>query len=194
MCPWERFCALAREPERRTVGGGARLSIDGTVYEVDPALAGRTVVLWWGLFDQDLYAELGEQRFGPYSPIGGPIPLHRYRKFQKTKVEERADRVADLAARLGLPRATLDGGAAPAAASQAHEPTRRKFVDPDPYREIAYPTVLAGKLAIANVAGDTARAPVARRAGLHRRAAGWHAGEEGRAGQGPGTIHDTQPC
>ncbi len=24
------------------------------------------------------------KRFGPYSPIGGPIPLHRYRAFKKT--------------------------------------------------------------------------------------------------------------
>jgi hypothetical protein len=150
MCAWERFCAFAREPERRTVGGDARLSIEGTVYEVDSVLAGETVVLWWGLFDQDLYAELGDQRFGPYSPIGGPIPLYRYRKYQKTKVEERADRVADLAARLGLPRATLDGGAGPTLASRADEPARRKFVDPDPYREITYPSILAAKLAIAD--------------------------------------------
>ena len=36
MCSWERFCAFAREPEKRQVGGDARISIDGAEYEVDP--------------------------------------------------------------------------------------------------------------------------------------------------------------
>ena len=80
MCSWERFCAFAREPERRKVGGDARITVEGVVYEVDPELAGETVVLWWGLFDRDLFVEHGERRFGPYRPSGGPIPLHRYRK------------------------------------------------------------------------------------------------------------------
>jgi hypothetical protein len=55
MCGWERFCAFAREPERRLVGGDARISVSGALYEVDADLAGETVLLWWGLFDQDLY-------------------------------------------------------------------------------------------------------------------------------------------
>lgn len=45
MCAWERFCAFAREPERRLVGADARLSIEGVVYEVAQVLAGETVVL-----------------------------------------------------------------------------------------------------------------------------------------------------
>ncbi len=32
MCSWERFCAFAREPERRKVGIDARISIDGVSY------------------------------------------------------------------------------------------------------------------------------------------------------------------
>ena len=84
-------------------------SVDGIAYEVDADLAGETVLLWWGLFDRDLYVEHGERRFGPYAPVGGPIPLHRYRSHQKTKSEERADRIAALAERLGLPRAALEG-------------------------------------------------------------------------------------
>jgi hypothetical protein len=51
MCAWERFCAFAREPERRRVGVDARVQVDGVSYEVEPALAGETVTLWWGLFD-----------------------------------------------------------------------------------------------------------------------------------------------
>jgi len=105
-----------------------------------------------------LCRKLGDQRFGPYNPIGGPIPLHRYRKHQKTKLEERADRVADLAARLGLPRATLEGAETPPEPSHAGEPVKRKFVDPDPFRELAYANVLAAKLAIA----DELATPLAR--------------------------------
>lgn len=158
MCAWERYCAFARAPERRKVGSDARLTVQGVVYEVDPDLAGETVILWWGLFDQDLYAEFGEKRYGPFSPSGGPIPLHKYRKFQKTKTEERADRVAALADRLGLPRAALSGDTGIAAAigppSVATAPPTAipsvPFKDPDPFKELRYPSPLAAKLAIAD--------------------------------------------
>ena len=45
MCTWEQFCRFAREPERRKVGVDARVTIAGTAYEVDPQLAGETVLL-----------------------------------------------------------------------------------------------------------------------------------------------------
>ena len=89
MCSWERFGTFAREPERRKVGVNARVSLDGTLYQIDPDLAGEDVILWWGLFDNALYVEHGERRFGPYEPVGGPIPLHRYRSFKKTKTQQR---------------------------------------------------------------------------------------------------------
>jgi len=76
---------------------------EGTVYEVDPDLAGEAVILWWGLFDTELYVERGERRYGPYAPVGGPIPLHHYRSFKKTKTQQRAERIATLAERLALP-------------------------------------------------------------------------------------------
>ena len=57
------------------MGGNARVSVDGASYEVDADLAGETVLLWWGLFDRDLYVECGERRFGAYTPVGGPIPV-----------------------------------------------------------------------------------------------------------------------
>lgn len=72
MCTWERFCTFAREPERRKVGIDARITVDGVSYEVDPDLAGETVILWWGLFDNELYVEAGERRYGPYTPVGAP--------------------------------------------------------------------------------------------------------------------------
>lgn len=109
MCSWERYCVFAREPERRQVGIDCRLTVAGVTYEVDPELAGETVVVWWGLFDQELWVESGEERYGPYQPVGGPIPLHRYRKHQKSRREDRADKIALLADKLMLPRAAVTG-------------------------------------------------------------------------------------
>lgn len=153
MCAWERFCAFAREPERRKVGIDTRITVDGVVYEVDPDLAGEDVVLWWGLFDQELYVEHGDRRYGPYGPVGGPIPLHKYRKHQKTKSEERADRVAELAERIGLPRAALDGGTSPLPPPVTAPVAKVAFADPDPYRTLAFPDIIAAKRAIAGELG-----------------------------------------
>jgi hypothetical protein len=113
MCSWERFCAFAREPERRTVAGDATVSVEGVSYEVEPELAGETVTLLWGLFDQQLFVEHGGKRYGPYEPSRGAVPLYRYRKYQKSRAEERLDKVVRLADQLGLPRATVTGGDRP---------------------------------------------------------------------------------
>ena len=152
MCAWERFCAFAREPERRTVGIDARIRVDGVAYEVDAGLAGEEVVLWWGLFDQELYVEHADKRFGPFAPVGGPIPLHKYRRFQKSKAEERADRVAALADRIGLPRAALDGGDLPPPPA-APPPVKVAFADPDPFQTLAFPDIVAAKHAVADEIG-----------------------------------------
>jgi hypothetical protein len=152
MCAWERFCAFAREPERRTVGIDARISVDGAAYEVEAGLAGEAVVLWWGLFDQELYVEHGDKRFGPFAPVGGPIPLHKYRRFQKSRAEERADRVAALAERIGLPRAALAGGDLPPPPATP-PPAKVAFADPDPFQTLAFPDVIAAKHAVADEIG-----------------------------------------
>jgi hypothetical protein len=153
MCSWERFCTFAREPQRRKVDATARVSVEGVAYEVNPDLAGETVVLWWGLFDNELYVEKGDQRYGPFYPVDGPIPLHRYRKHKKTKTEERADRIADLAKKLGLPRTALDKNADLQFLVDKYkeiEPAVTPFNDPDPFQEFTYPTVLFAKLAISD--------------------------------------------
>jgi hypothetical protein len=168
MCDWERFCTFAREPERRLVGVDARIHIGSTEYEVDPDLAGETVILWWGLFDTELYVEHGERRYGPYTPVGGPIPLHRYRRFKKTRTEKRAERVEALAARLELPRAALDGGSVtlPESADRP-APRTQPFRDPDPFQELRYPNVIAAKKAVARTLGiPLARLPADRIAAL----------------------------
>ena len=151
MCSWEQFCRFAREPERRKVGGDARISVEGTVYEVDPGLAGETVVLLWGLFDTELYVEYEGERSGPYAPIAGPIPLNRYRSFKKTAADEKADRIRQLAAQLGLPMAALTGELdiqlAEPVRTADHLP-RQPFHADTP--EDQYPSRIAAKLAIAD--------------------------------------------
>ncbi len=149
MCSWERFCAFAREPEHRKVAADARVSIDGTFYEVDGDLAGEEVLLWWGLFDHELFVEWNDKRFGPYRPIGGPIPLHRYRKRKPSPRETRAEAVARLAEQITLPRAALSGQPA------LETPTadilslpKVRFSDPDPWGQIAFENALSARRAI----------------------------------------------
>lgn len=151
MCSWEQFCRFAREPERHKVGPDARVSVDGTAYEVAPELAGETVLLLWGLFDTELYVEYDGERSGPYAPISGPIPLNRYRAFKKTAIDEKADRIRQLADQLGLPIAALTGDTdlqleKPAALQE--ELPRHPFSAES--QEYHYPSKIAAKLAIAD--------------------------------------------
>jgi hypothetical protein len=158
MCAWERFCAFAREPERRLVGIDCRLTVAGVAYEVDSELAGETVVVWWGLFDQELWVERGDERFGPFLPIGGPIPLHRYRKHRKSRREIRADQVAALADKLVLPRAAVSGNDGVVMICPAAAVTVRPFRDPDPFHELIFASPIAARRAIA----DEVRLPLAK--------------------------------
>lgn len=132
------------------MGDDARVSVDGTAYELDPALAGETVLLLWGLYDNDLYVEYEGERSGPYAPVSGPIPLNRYRSFKKTADDKKADRIRQLADQLGLPIAALTGEpdiqlAAPARSAD-HLP-RQPF--PMEALEDRYPNRITAKLAIA---------------------------------------------
>ena len=158
MCAWERFCAFAREPERRLVGIDCWLTVAGVAYEVDPELAGENVVVWWGLFDQELWVEHGEERFGPFQPVGGPIPLHRYRKHRKSRREMRADQVAALADKLVLPRAAVAGEDGVVEVRAAAAIAMQPFRDPDPFHELTFADPLAARRAIA----DEIRLPLAK--------------------------------
>lgn len=149
MCAWEQFCRFAREPERRKVGIDARLSIDGTKYEVEPDMAGESVILLWGLFDDELYVEYDGERFGPYRPVSGPIPLHRYRSFKHTKADDRADRIRSLADQLGLPIAALSGDDMRLVPTTTSVTILRQPFDAEAH-EYHYPTVIAAKLSIAD--------------------------------------------
>ncbi|WP_456386604.1 IS481 family transposase [Profundibacter sp.] len=148
MCSWERYCAFAREPERRKVGSDARVSVQGTYYEVDAGLAGETVLLWWGLFDHELFVEWNDRRFGPYRPVGGPIPLHRYRKRVKSAREKRVDAVTALAEEISIPRAALSGLGGEVCAAEIVALPKVAFNDPDPWGEITYANQLSARRAI----------------------------------------------
>lgn len=160
MCSWERFCTFAREPLQRKVGGDAQVCLDGVCYPVDSDLAGETVVLWLGVFDDELYVERGEQRYGPYRPASGPIPLHRYRKFKKTRTQQQADRIEAMAETLVLSRAALNDHPSLADTLSELTPPTENFIDPDPFHELAFPSPLAAKQAIADyLAMPLARLP-----------------------------------
>src|SRR6266705_3860042 len=153
MCSWERFCAFAREPETRKVAVDTRVSVAGVRYEVDPELAGETVTLWFGLYDDQLYVEHGDRRYGPYAPIGGPIPLHRYRSFKKTPTQKRADRIEGLAEHLSVPRSALSDYPTLSSSLAAFEAVQQPFADPDPFHQLTFPSALDAKRAIADHLG-----------------------------------------
>jgi hypothetical protein len=152
MCTWEQFCRFAREPERRKVGVDARVTIAGTAYEVDPQLAGEVVLLLWGLFDDALYVEHEGERSGPYVPVSGPIPLHRYRAFKRGKREERADRIRHVADQLTLPLAALAGDDLRLQPLPLPLPLPTQAFAADAL-EYHFPTPVAAKLAIAEDLG-----------------------------------------
>jgi hypothetical protein len=148
MCNWDRFCTFAREPEERKVGIDARVTVDGVFYEVEPDLAGEKVILWWGLFDRELYVEHQETRYGPYTPVGSPIPLDRYRSFKKTLTQKRADRIEALAKQLVLPGSVIAKVELPSSQSNLIPFPVRSFVDPDPFEELTFKNALAAKRAV----------------------------------------------
>ena len=149
MCTWEQFCRFAREPEQRKVGIDARLSIDGAVYQVEPDMAGEQVLLLWGLFDDELYVEFEDERSGPYHPVSGPIPLHRYRSFKRGKTGERSDRIRALADQLGLPIAALSGNDVRLSPPAVVAPIPKQPFNAEAH-EFHFPSIIAAKLAIAD--------------------------------------------
>jgi hypothetical protein len=154
MCTWERFCAFAREPEGRTVGNDARISVDGVTYEVSPELACQDVILWWGLFDSELWVEANEQRYGPYKPVGGVVPLHRYRKHKKTKAQKTFENVKELSKKISISKGVITG-------EISIEPEKAPtgviacvpFLDPFQIESPDFPNQVAAKLAISGYLG-----------------------------------------
>ena len=110
-------------------------------------------MLWWGLFDHELYVEWRDKRYGPYRPVGGPIPLHRYRRHAKSAREKRAETVAELARAITVPKSALSGSPEPVAGAEIIPLPKVAFADPDPWGEIAYASQLNARRAISNLLG-----------------------------------------
>ena len=149
MCSWDRFCTFAREKEERKVASDARVSVDGIYYEVEPDLAGETVTFWWGLFDNELFVEHDGKKYGPYAPVGAPIPIHKYRKFKKTKYEERFSRIEALAEKLRLP----DDTANTSFDIPNNSILLQDFIDPDPFQEYSFRNAIEAKKEISSYLG-----------------------------------------
>ncbi|NHB98740.1 DDE-type integrase/transposase/recombinase [Photorhabdus stackebrandtii] len=151
MCTWDQYCRFAREPESRKVGIDARVTMEGTVWEVEPDMAGETVILLWGLFDDEIFVEFDDETWGPYYPVSGPIPLHRYRAFKRGKAADRSDRIHELASQLNLPISALSGSdiqlLMPDIKKQPKLPHQPFDIAEFEYH---FPTIIAAKLAIAD--------------------------------------------
>ncbi|MEQ0077508.1 IS481 family transposase, partial [Klebsiella sp. CN_Kp118] len=152
MCSWEQYCRLAREPESRKVGVDARVTIDGTAWEVEPEMAGETVILLWGLFDEEMYVEFTGETWGPYYPVSGPVPLHRSRTFRRGKAAEWADRIHALARQLNIPISALSGSDLHVVSDGTQQRINELPHQPFDARKLEYhfPIVITAKLAIAN--------------------------------------------
>ena len=197
MCTWEQFCRFAREPERRKVGVDARVTVAGTAYEVDPQLAGEVVLLLWGLFDDALYVEYEGERSGPYSPVSGPIPLHRYRAFKRGKREERADRIRQVADATHAAAGGPGGGRPPAAATDhaagsPHATLRCGRLG------VSFPHAGGGQARHCRGVGPAVNEALAGGPGVHRPGRGGHADASSRPPADPGPLScDTvrrRPC
>jgi hypothetical protein len=113
-------------------------------------MAGETVILLWGLFDDEMFVEFDGEKWGPYFPVSGPIPLHRYRAFKRGKAAVRADRIQALAQQLNLPISALSGSDLKLVTGRDQntlEVPHQPFGSTPP--EYCFPTLIAAKLAIA---------------------------------------------
>ena len=148
MCTFERFCTFARESERRKVGVDARITVDGTVYEVDPDLAGESVVLWWGLFDTELSIEHHDQRFGPYAPVAGPFRCTATGRSRKARRQNGLIGLSNWRPTRPAPcRLNRRSGCSVGPATGLPEIKMQPFA---PAPEDRYPSGVAAKLAIAD--------------------------------------------
>jgi hypothetical protein len=156
ICPWERYTTFAREPEKRKVTSDAKVKVDGSSYTVDSTLAGQHVILWWGLFDSELYVEHDDNKYGPFHPDSGPIPLNTFKKYKKSKSEQRAESIEKLAFEMTLPRAALDEDSRTLEMLKralSEETIIQPFHDSDPFQEFEYASTIEAKKAISEYLG-----------------------------------------
>jgi len=158
MCDWERFTSLARDPEIRKVGSDACVTVNGTKYQLSNELAGFTVTLLWGLFDNELHAEYEGNKYGPFYPSEGPIPFGQYRSFKKSNREKKADKIEILAKNISISKAALTGDSNVVqlinyANLVAEKQNSVPFTLPDNYEATLFKNTIEAKTAIANWLG-----------------------------------------
>jgi len=156
MCSWDRFCTFTREPDNRKINPDATVTVNGIKYEVSHELAGSEVVVWWGLFDNELYVECGEKKLGPYKPVESVIPFNKYRSRSKTALEKKADRIEKLANEIKIPLSVLTDDSRVPESLLKKLPTEtviKKFEDPDPFQEFAFTNTIEAKKAISDYLG-----------------------------------------
>lgn len=155
MCSWEKFRSFAREPETKKVEKDSTISMDTVRYEVSPELVGEKVIVWWGLFDNELWVEHDGKKFGPYKPSSGPIPLHTFRSHKKTKREKTAERIDEMAQNMTVPRSVLSGNASDKELKALVKPVLpiKPFVSRFEYEEPDFKNAVVAKLAIKQYLG-----------------------------------------
>jgi hypothetical protein len=100
--------------------------------------------------------ELEGKRYGPFHPAGAPIPLHRFRRYKKTRAEKRADTIEKLAREISLSKDALSVDTRVSEAFRRDVPGNTRFVefqDPDPFNEFTFPNIIEAKKAIADYLG-----------------------------------------
>ena len=157
MCDWERFSTLAREPETRTVGQDACVSINGVKYQLSGELAGLSVTLLWGIFDNELRVEHEGKNYGPFYPFAGPIPFGQYRPFKKNHREKYADKIDCLAKELSIPREALNNSDPLTqkiliALAENKQPSI-PFTQPNPFEQTQFSNPIEAKTAISRWLG-----------------------------------------
>jgi transposase InsO family protein len=159
MCDWEHFTILVREPEIRKVGNDACVNVNGIKYQLSPELAGVTVTLLWGLFDNELRVSYKEEHYGPFYPAGEPIPFGSYRSFKKSSKEKQVDQIEQLAKVISIPRSVLTNGDITAkelinAAKLSEEKQiYMPFVRENPFEQAKFKDIIEAKTAIARWLG-----------------------------------------
>jgi transposase InsO family protein len=159
MCNWEHFTMLVREPEIRKVGNDACVNINGIKYQLSPELAGSTVTLLWGLFDNELRVSYKEQQYGPFYPAGEPIPFGSYKSFKKSSKEKRVDQIEQLAKVISIPRSVLTNGditaqgLISAAKLSEEKQAYMPFILENPFEQTKFKNAIEAKTAIAKWLG-----------------------------------------
>lgn len=107
-----------------------------------------SVLLLWGLFDNELHIGFEGEWIGSYYPVSGPILLNRYRAFRKGAISQWAERIRTLAQQLSLPIAALTGeNIALISQSETYDIPRQSL---PAATEECYASTIMAKLAIAN--------------------------------------------